>query len=58
MNQEPADMRPYAYYTVMRQSQDPKHLRLRMVLHARQHGVKAAARDFHTTGASVFRGTW
>ena len=39
MNEAPADMRPYAYYTVMRQAQDPKLLRLRMALYAKEHGV-------------------
>lgn len=53
MNKDPAPMRPYAYYTVMRQSQDPKTLRLRMALHAREHGVKAAARAFHSTAKTV-----
>lgn len=53
MNQAPADMRPYTYYTVMRQSQDPKTLRLRMALHAREHGVKPAARAFKTTTKTV-----
>ena len=53
MNQDSADMRPYPYYTVMRQSQDPKTLRLRMALHAKEHGVKPAARAFHTTVKTV-----
>lgn len=54
MNSEAsADVRPYAYYTVMRQSQDPKTLRLRMALHAKQHGVKPAARAFHSTPKTV-----
>jgi transposase-like protein len=38
-------MCPYGgYYTVMRQSKDPRYLRLRMVRLAREHGVKPAAR--------------
>lgn len=53
MNEDLADMRPYAYYTVMRQSQDPKLLRLRMALYAREHGVKPAARAFHSTPKTV-----
>lgn len=53
MNEAPADMRPYAYYTVMRQSQDPKMLRLRMVLYAKDQGVKPAAKAFHTTAKTV-----
>lgn len=53
MNEASADMRPYAYYTVMRQSQDPKMLRLRLVLHAKEHGVKPAAAAFKTTPRTV-----
>ena len=53
MNPQPSDLRPYPYYTVMRQSQDPKMLRLRMALHAKEHGVKPAARAFHTTVKTV-----
>jgi len=52
-NEAPADMRPYAYYTVMRQSQDPKTLRLRMAVYAKDKGVKAAARAFHSTPKTV-----
>ena len=37
----------------MRQSQDPRTLRLRMALHAREHGVKPAARAFKTTVKTV-----
>jgi len=46
-------MCPYDYYTEMRQASDPKHLRLRMVQFARQHGVKPAARAFHATPKTV-----
>lgn len=53
MNKAPADMRPYAYYTAMRQSQDPKFLRLRMVLYAKEHGIKPAALAFHSTAKTV-----
>ncbi len=53
MNKDPADVRPYAYYTVMRQSQDPKTLRLRMALYAKDHGVKPAAVAFKTTPKTV-----
>ena len=52
-NDRPADMRPYAYYTVMRQSQDPRFLRLRMALYAKDHGVKPAARAFKVTPKTV-----
>ena len=47
------DMRPYAYYTVMRQSQDPRFLRLRMALYAKEHGVKPAARAFKVTPKTI-----
>lgn len=53
MNQSPTDVRPYAYYTVMRQSQDPRTLRLRMALYAKEHGIKPAARAFHTTVKTI-----
>jgi len=46
-------MCPYTYYTEMRDARDPKHLRLQMVLWAQQHGVKPAARAFHTTPKTV-----
>ncbi len=42
-------MCPYEYYTIMRQSKDPKFLRLRLVQHALTHSVKDAARVFKTT---------
>ena len=53
MNEEQIDVRPYAYYTVMRQAQDPKALRLRMAVHARQHGIKPTAEAFKTTPKTV-----
>lgn len=53
MNRAPADVRPYAYYSVMRQSQDPKTLRLRMALYAKDRGVKPAALAFKTTPKTV-----
>lgn len=46
-------MCPYSYYTAMRDSKDPRYLRLEMVRHARKHGVKPAARHFHTTPNTV-----
>lgn len=52
-NQSPADMRPYAYYSVMRQSQDPRFLRLQMALYAKAHGVKPAARAFKVTPKTI-----
>jgi transposase len=46
-------MCPYTYYTAMRDSKDPRHLRLRMVLSAKEHGVKPTAQAFHTTPKTV-----
>ena len=46
-------MCPYSYYTTMRESKEPRHLRLKMVRYARQHGVKPAARAFHATPKTV-----
>jgi len=46
-------MCPYDYYTEMRDASDPKHLRLRLVQYAKVHGVKEAARQFHTTPKTV-----
>jgi len=37
----------------MRKSQDNKPLRLRMVLHAREYGIKPTAKAFHTTKNTV-----
>jgi transposase len=46
-------MCPYPYYTVMREVTAPKHLRLRLVLYAKSHGIKPAARAFATTVKTV-----
>lgn len=46
-------MCPNPYYTTMRESKDPRHLRLRMVLHAREHGVDRAAQAFQVTPKTV-----
>lgn len=46
-------MCPYPYFTVMRESKDSRHLRLRMVQHAKTHGVKPTARTFCTTPKTV-----
>ena len=46
-------MCPYDYYTVMRHAIDPKHLRLRMVRYAQEHGVKPAAQAFNSTPKTV-----
>lgn len=53
MTEDSAAVRPDAYYTLMRQTQDPKILRLQIVLYAKEHGVKPAARRFKTTAKSV-----
>ena len=46
-------MCPHGYYTIMRELKAPKHLRLRLVLYARTHGVKPTARAFDTTPKTV-----
>jgi len=46
-------MCPIGYYTIMRQSKDPKLFRYEMVRYAREHGVKPAARAFNTTPKTV-----
>ena len=46
-------MCPIKYYTNMRQSKDPRYLRLEMVRYAKDHGVKPAARAFNTTPKTV-----
>jgi len=47
------DVCPIRYYEIMRQSKDPKWLRLKIVRYARDHGVKPAARMFDTTPKTV-----
>lgn len=46
-------MCPIPYYTIMRESKDPKYLRQRMVRCAQKHGNKPAAREFDTTVKTV-----
>ncbi len=46
-------MHPYTYYNIMRKSKDKKTLRHQMVVYARQHSKKAAARVFRTTVKTV-----
>ncbi len=41
------------YFTTMRQSKDPRYLRLEVVRYAQAHGIKPAARAFHTTPKTV-----
>ncbi len=46
-------MCPIPYYTLMRKSKDKKFLRLKMIQHARSHGIKHAARVFNTERNTV-----
>lgn len=46
-------MCPVKYYTIMRQSKDPRLLRYEMVRYARDNGVKPAARAFNATPKTV-----
>ncbi len=46
-------MHPYTYYGIMRQSKDKKVLRLKMVLSAKEKGIKPTARLFNTTPKTV-----
>ena len=41
-------MCPYQYYQIMRNCKDKLHLRYQMVIYAERHGIKPAARRFHT----------
>ena len=42
-------MCPYQYYQIMKNSKDKKQWRYQMIQHALKHGVKHAARTFHTS---------
>ncbi len=44
---------PVAYFDVVRHMKNAFNYRLRLVTHARQHGIKAAARAFRTTVPTV-----
>ncbi len=44
---------PVAYFDVVRRMNNPFDYRLRLVTHARQHGIKATARAFQTTVPTV-----
>ena len=46
-------MCPIQYYTMIRQSKDPKYIRLEIVRFAKEHGIKPAARAFSTTVKTV-----
>lgn len=46
-------MCPVPYYDLMRQSKDPRYLRLQMVLLAAKRGIKPAARIFAVTAKTV-----
>jgi len=41
------------YYTIMRESKDPKYLRLQTVMCAQEHGNKPSAKQFNTTVKTV-----
>ena len=43
----------FKYYTIMKQSQDPRLFRMQIVSYAREHGIREAARIFKTTRATV-----
>jgi transposase len=44
---------PVPYFDVVRHMKNAFNYRLRLVTHARQHGIKAAARAFRTTVPTV-----
>ncbi len=44
---------PARYYDLIREMKNAFNHRLRLVTYARQHGIKAAARDFQTTVSTV-----
>lgn len=46
-------MCPYPWYQVMRLSKDKKQQRYQMIIYAKEHGVKPAARLFATTAPTV-----
>jgi len=46
-------MCPVQYYTMIRQSKEPKLFRYELVKYAREHGIKPAAREFNTTVKTV-----
>ena len=46
-------MCPFRYYDVMRESKDTTVLRYQMVLSVERWGLKATARDFHTSRNTV-----
>ena len=46
-------MCPYQYYHIMRNCKDKRHYRYQIVTYAEKHGIKPAARFFHTTSDTV-----
>ncbi len=46
-------MCPYPYYQIMRLSKDKKQIRYQMVIYAREHGIKPAARLYATEPKTV-----
>jgi len=53
-------MKHIPYYKIMRESKDPKYLRLELVRYAEEHGIKPAAKEFSTTVKTVRKwlGRW
>lgn len=46
-------MYPLRYYLMLRRTTEPTYLRFELVRYAREHGIKAAARQFSTTPKTV-----
>ncbi|MGA3169057.1 MAG: hypothetical protein ABSF14_23405 [Terriglobia bacterium] len=44
---------PVPYFDVVRQMENAFNYRLQLVAYARQHGIKAAARDFREVSATL-----
>jgi transposase len=46
-------MCPYSYYSIMRTSKDPRHLRFQIVLSVEKSGIRETARAFHVSRTTV-----
>lgn len=46
-------MCPYSYYSIMRTSKDPRHLRFQIVLSVEKSGIRETARVFHVSRTTV-----
>jgi len=46
-------MCPYSYYSIMRTSKDPRHLRFQIVLSVEKSGIRETARVFHLSRTTV-----